>query len=77
MIILHVMNKMNEIDFHAREDLQTFGDIYEIFLGDLTRASNYEEFYTPHPVIEIMKETINMGLGEKVFLTNTIENIRA
>lgn len=67
MIILHVMNKMNEIDFHAREDLQTFGDIYEIFLGDLTRAGNYEEFYTPHPVIEIMNKLLIWGLEKRYF----------
>ena len=77
MIILQVVDKMNEIDFHVREDLQTFGYIYENFFGDLTRAGNYKEFYIPHPVIEIMTKIINKGLGERVFLTSAIENIKA
>ena len=84
-LLRQVINKVNEIDFNRKEDLDMFGDIYESFLKDLQDARNAGEYYTPRPVTRFMTETISPQLGEKVldpacgtggFLTCAIEYIR-
>ena len=65
-LLRQVINKVNEIDFNKKEDLNMFGDIYENFLKDLQSAGNAGEYYTPRPVTQFMTELIGPVLGEKV-----------
>jgi type I restriction enzyme M protein len=84
-LMRQVINKINEIDFNARNDRHMFGDIYEQLLRDLQSAGNAGEFYTPRAVTQFIVDQINPQLGEKVldpacgtggFLTSAIEHIR-
>jgi len=84
-LLRQVVNKLNEIDFHASQERHTFGDIYEKILKDLQSAGNAGEFYTPRAVTEFMVRMVDPQLGEKLldpacgtggFLTCAVEHIR-
>ncbi len=84
-LMRQVVNKINEIDFNRKNDLNLFGDMYEQILRDLQSAGNAGEFYTPRAVTQFMVEMVDPKLGERVldpacgtggFLTNTIEHVR-
>lgn len=81
-LIRQVVNKINEIDFNASADRQTFGNIYEQLLKDLQSAGNAGEFYTPRAVTEFMVDRVAPQLKERVldpacgtggFLSNVID----
>lgn len=81
-LMRQVINKINEIDFNASADRQTFGSIYEQLLKDLQSAGNAGEFYTPRAVTEFMVDRIAPQLKESVldpacgtggFLSNVID----
>jgi len=80
-----VINKLNEIDFHATKDRHLFNDIYEQILKDLQSAGNAGEFYTPRAVTQFIVDMINPKIGEIVldpacgtggFLICTLENLK-
>lgn len=84
-LLRQVINKINEIDFNAREDRHLFNDIYEQLLQSLQSAGNAGEFYTPRPVTRFIVDKVNPAIGEKVldpangtggFLTCAIEHLR-
>jgi type I restriction enzyme M protein len=81
-LLRQVINKLNEIDFNAKHDRHTFGNIYEQILKDLQSAGNAGEFYTPRAVTTFIVDRVAPQLNEKVldpacgtggFLTNVIE----
>ena len=81
-LMRQVINKINEIDFNASADRQTFGSIYEQLLKDLQSAGNAGEFYTPRAVTEFMVDRLAPQLKESVldpacgtggFLSNVID----
>lgn len=81
-----VINKLNEIDFNNSKDLHLFGQIYEIFLGELQSAGTLGEFYTPRAITQFMAEMVDPTHGESVldpacgtggFLTAVIEHLKA
>lgn len=84
-LMRQVINKVNGINFNARDDRHTFGDIYEKLLKDLQSAGNAGEFYTPRAVTQFIVEQVNPRLGESVmdpacgtggFLVCAIEHLR-
>ncbi len=84
-LIRQVINKLNEIDFHASQDRHVFNDIYEQLLRDLQSAGNAGEYYTPRAVTQFIVDIINPKIGEIVldpacgtggFLICTLENLK-
>ena len=84
-LMRQVINKINEIDFNAKDQKNIFGDIYEQLLKQLQSAGNAGEFYTPRGVIDLMVEIIDPKLHESVldpatgtggFLTSALEHKR-
>jgi len=85
-LMRQVINKICEIDFNAKKDRHTFGNIYEQILKDLQSAGNAGEFYTPRAVTQFIVDRVNPHLDEIVldpacgtggFLANVIEHKRA
>ncbi len=81
-LMRQVINKISEIDFNARDDRHTFGNIYEQILKDLQSAGNAGEFYTPRAVTTFIVDRVAPQLDELVldpacgtggFLSNVIE----
>lgn len=84
-LMRQVINKICEIDFNAKKDRHTFGNIYEQILKDLQSAGNAGEFYTPRAVTRLIVNRIDPKLYETVldpacgtggFLTCTIDHKR-
>jgi len=84
-LMRQVINKINEIDFNAKKDRHTFGNIYEQILKDLQSAGNAGEFYTPRAVTTFIVNRVDPQLKETVldpacgtggFLACTIEHKR-
>jgi type I restriction-modification system DNA methylase subunit len=66
-LIRQVINRLNEIDFTASEDMCLFNDKYENMLKDHQSAGNAGEFYTPRPVNQFiidMLATTNLILHD-------------
>lgn len=85
-LLRQVINKLEEIDFNAKEDRHLFGDIYEQILKDLQSAGNAGEFYTPRAVTRFVVDRVGPQLEETVldpacgtggFLTNVIDYKRS
>ena len=83
--IRKVINKLNEMSFNRKADMDQFGHIYEELLRSLQSAGNAGEFYTPRAITSFIVEMVNPKLGEKVFdsscgtggfLTSVIEHLR-
>jgi type I restriction enzyme M protein len=81
-LMRQVINKISEIDFNTKDDLHTFGNIYEQILKDLQSAGNAGEFYTPRAVTTFIVDRVAPQLDELVldpacgtggFLSNVIE----
>lgn len=84
-LMRQVVNKINDINFNRRQDLNLFGDIYEQILRDLQSAGNAGEYYTPRAVTQFMVDITDPQLHETVldpacgtggFLTATIRHKR-
>ena len=84
-LMRQVINKINEINFNAKKDRHTFGNIYEQILKDLQSAGNAGEFYTPRAVTSFIVDRVDPQLKETVldpacgtggFLACTIEHKR-
>jgi len=65
-LMRQVINKICEIDFNAKQDRHTFGNIYEQILKDLQSAGNAGEFYTPRAVTRFMVNRVDPKLKESV-----------
>lgn len=83
--IRKVCNKLNEIDFNAREERHLFGEIYETILKELQSAGSSGEFYTPRAVTQFIAEMVNPTIHDLVldpacgtggFLTCAVEHIK-
>jgi type I restriction enzyme M protein len=84
-LMRQVINRINGIDFNARDDRHMFGDIYEKLLKDLQSAGNAGEFYTPRAVTDFIVDQVNPRLGESAmdpatgtggFITSLIRHLR-
>ena len=67
-IIRQVVNKLNEIDFIASEDRQSFGDIYDSILSDSGVRVTMESFTLLTKLQKSWRKLLIRGL-EKWFLT--------
>jgi type I restriction enzyme M protein len=85
-LLRDVINKVNLINFAAREELFTLGTLYESLLKEMRDAAGQNgEFYTPRPVVRFMVEVTDPRLGETVldpacgtggFLVETFEHLK-
>jgi type I restriction enzyme M protein len=86
--ILHeVIQKVNEINFTASEDIHTLSALYEGMLREMRDAAGDSgEFYTPRPVVRFMVTATDPRLGETVldpasgtggFLVEAYEHLKA
>lgn len=85
-LLRQVINKINTINFNAKNDRHSFNDLYETLLKSLQSAGNAGEYYTPRPVTQFITDMVDPKFGESVldpacgtggFLSNAIEHIRA
>jgi type I restriction enzyme M protein len=66
-LLRDVINKVNEINFTASEEMHTLSRLYENMLREMRDAAGDSgEFYTPRPVVKFMVEATNPRLGETV-----------
>ena len=66
-LLRDVINKVNEIDFAASEQIHTLSHLYETMLREMRDAAGDSgEFYTPRPVVELMVAVTDPRLGEAV-----------
>jgi len=66
-LLRDILNKINEIQFSAREDIHTLSHLYESMLREMRDAAgDAGEFYTPRPVVRFMVEAIAPQLGETI-----------
>jgi type I restriction enzyme M protein len=82
-----VINKVNEIDFAASEQIHTPSFLYETMLREMRDAAGDSgEFYTPRPVVKLMVAVTDPQLGESVldpacgtggFLAEAYEHLKA
>jgi type I restriction enzyme M protein len=85
-LLRDVINKVNEIDFAASEQIHTLSFLYETMLREMRDAAGDSgEFYTPRPVIKLMVAVTDPQLGEVVldpacgtggFLAETYEHLK-
>lgn len=84
-LLRQVINKINSIDFNAKNDRHQFNDLYEKLLKGLQSAGNSGEYYTPRALTEFIVEMVDPRLGEIVydpacgtggFLVNAIDHVR-
>lgn len=84
-LLRQVVNKINEIDFHAQSERHQLNDIYEKLLRDLQSAGNAGEFYTPRAVTQFIVDMVDPKLSEILldpacgtggFLACAIEHLR-
>jgi type I restriction enzyme M protein len=67
-ILRDAIAAIDEIDFHAPENVYTLSHLYESLLAKLGREGGMSgEFYTPRGIIEFMVEMVNPQLGETVY----------
>jgi len=86
-LLRDVINKVNEIDFAASEQIHTLGFLYETMLREMRDAAGDSgEFYTPRPVVKLMVAVTDPRLGESVldpacgtggFLVESYEHLKA
>jgi type I restriction enzyme M protein len=85
-LLRDVINKVNEIDFAASEQIHTLSFLYETMLREMRDAAGDSgEFYTPRPVVKLMVAVTDPQLGESVldpacgtggFLAETYEHLK-
>ncbi|MFH1769916.1 MAG: class I SAM-dependent DNA methyltransferase [Parcubacteria group bacterium] len=85
-LLRQVVNKVNEIDFNAKDDRHHFNEVYERLLKMLQSAGNFGEMYTPRALTQFIVQMVDPKLGDKVldpaagtggFLVHTLEHLRA
>ena len=63
-----VIATVDQIDFHAPQDVHTFSVVYEALLARLGRDAGWSgEFYTPRPIVRLMVAEVRPTLGERVY----------
>lgn len=63
-----VIGIVDEIDFHAPDDVHTLSVVYESLLSRLGRDASWSgEFYTPRPIVRFMVQIVDPRLGERVY----------
>ena len=66
-LLRDVIDKVNAINFLARDELFTLGALYESMLKEMRDAAGENgEFYTPRAVVRFMVEVMDPRLGEVV-----------
>jgi len=66
-LLRDVINKVNEINFAATEEMHTLSLLYETMLKEMRDAAgDAGEFYTPRPVVKLMVTVADPRLGEEV-----------
>lgn len=66
-LLRDVINKVNEINFTASDEMHTLSRLYENMLREMRDAAGDSgEFYTPRPVVKFMVEATCPQLGETV-----------
>jgi type I restriction enzyme M protein len=59
---------IDEIDFHAPENVHTLSHLYESLLVRMGREGGMSgEFYTPRPIIRFMVDMVDPQIGETVY----------
>ena len=63
-----VLQIINDIDFHSRDDIFTVSQVYEELLRRLGSENRMAgEFYTPRPVVRFIVEVVAPKIGETVY----------
>lgn len=63
-----VLQIINGINFHSRDDIFTVSQVYEELLRRLGNENRLAgEFYTPRPVVRFMVELVDPQIGETVY----------
>lgn len=62
-----VIDRVDQIDFHALEDAHTMSVIYESLLAQTADAGWSGEFYTPRPIVDAMVQVVAPQLGQTVY----------
>nr|MBA2443842.1 SAM-dependent DNA methyltransferase [Nocardioidaceae bacterium] len=66
-LLRDVVNKVNEINFAASDDIHTMAHVYESMLREMRDAAGDSgEFYTPRPVIRFLVQQVDPQLGDVV-----------
>jgi type I restriction enzyme M protein len=64
-LLRDVINRVNEIHFASKDEINTLGHLYETLLREMRDAAgDAGEFYTPRPVVKFIVGAINPKLGE-------------
>jgi len=85
-LLRDVINKVDQINFGASEQIHTLSHLYETMLREMRDAAGDSgEFYTPRPVVQLMVAVTDPRLGELTldpacgtggFLVETYEHLR-
>ena len=66
-LLREMVNKINQVNFTATDDVHTLGLLYESMLKEMRDAAGDSgEFYTPRAVVKLMVAVTNPRLGETV-----------
>jgi type I restriction enzyme M protein len=66
-LLRDVINKVNEIHFTSKDEIQTLGLLYESMLREMRdSAGDSGEFYTPRPLVKFIVTLIDPKLGETI-----------
>jgi type I restriction enzyme M protein len=86
-LLRELIDKIDEIDFHAADDVHTMAHSYESMLQEMRdSAGDAGEFYTPRPVIRFMvrmadpqpdDEILDPACGTGGFLVEIYQHIRS
>jgi type I restriction enzyme M protein len=84
-LLRDVINRVNDIHFTSKDEINTLGHLYETMLREMRDAAGDSgEFYTPRAVVKFMVAAVNPQLGETVldpaagtggFLVETFEHL--
>lgn len=65
-LFFQILELIDEADFSDRNEIHTFGTIYETLLRELQSAGSAGEFYTPRALTDFMAQHVNLRLGDQV-----------
>lgn len=66
-LLRDILNKVNEVHFTSKDEINTLGHLYETMLREMRDAAGDSgEFYTPRPVIKFIVRVLDPKLGETV-----------
>ncbi len=66
-ILRDVVNKLNNINFNASDDIHAISLFYETMLKEMRDAAGDSgEFYTPRPVVRFIIDRLNPQIGESI-----------